>query len=80
MHPEATFDESANSLMISKSTNSYAPNQQTLVTKRGGQLKNRKKKWKELKDVILTQKVNNLKEIFCRKIKRNNPYSRPVHS
>ena len=41
-------------------------------------LRKRKKKYKELKDVIMNQKVNALKETFCTKLKRNNPFSKPV--
>lgn len=41
-------------------------------------LEKRKKKWRELKDVITTQKVNIIKEAFVDKLRRNNIYSQPV--
>lgn len=41
-------------------------------------LEKRRKKWRELKDVITTQKVNIIKDAFIDKLRRNNVYSQPV--
>lgn len=61
-------------------TTKTGPSKETIkpFINKGGFIRMRKKKWKELKDVIMNQKVNRLKDIFCAKIKRNNQYSQPV--
>lgn len=41
-------------------------------------LEKRRKKWRELQDVITTQKVNIIKDAFIDKLRRNNVYSQPV--
>lgn len=63
--------------MIGKSGSTNSP-----ANRDGGSraplVKQRKKKWMELRDVIMNQKVNGLRDLFCMKVKRNNQFSEPV--